>query len=189
MVAAGTLILFGCAGGDTEKSGPSVTTATPVAPNRFSPEALTRSRKRIDSLEARVREAVASPTKAPDVSLTMYMIQAYQYFAADFPDDPRAAESLDRAGQLYGGVLGDHRKAVEYYEKAYEKYPKYKNRPQLLVQEGVAAEAAGDTASAAIAYQRLLGEYPQHPLAAQGRGLLKLMRMSEGQKRKTFGGK
>lgn len=183
-----TAALAACSG-DGEQKKPAArppTDGSAGTVGRSSPAALTRSRHRIDSLEAKIREAVQSPTRAPDVRLTMYMIQAYQYFAADFPKDPRAPESLDRAAQLWSGVLGDHQKAVEYYEKAYQQYPEYKNRPQLLLQEGVASEAAQDTTSAAIAYQRLLAEYPQHPLAAQARGLLKLLRMSEAQRKQTF---
>lgn len=169
---------------------PTTPGATPVVTeSRSSPEALVRARHRIDSLEARIRDAVKSPTKAPDTKLAMYTIQAYQYFAADFPQDPRAPEALDHAAQLWSGVLGDHQKAVEYYEKAYQEYPNYKNRPQLMLQQGVACEAAHDTVSAAITYQRLLTAYPTHPLAEQARGLLKLMRMSDAKKKQTFGGK
>jgi tetratricopeptide (TPR) repeat protein len=147
-----------------------------------------RSRQRIDSLETKIREAVASPEKAPDVRLTMYMIQAYQYFAVDFPNDPRAAESLDRAGQLYEGVLSDHQRAAEYFEKAYQRYPEYPKRPQLLLQLAVACEEGGDTANAALAYKRLLSSYPKSPLAEQARGLLKLLRTPEAERQKMFGG-
>ncbi len=177
--------LAACSGEPDRKAPPMPTAVS--APDRFSPAAFTRSRHRIDSLEALIRAAVQSPTKAPEIRLTMQMIQAYQYFAADFPKDARAPESLDRAAQLWSGVLGDHQKAVEYYEKAYQQYPKYKNLPQLLLQQGVACEAAHDTASAAISYHRLLTAYPRHPLAEQARGLLKLMRMTANERQQMFG--
>lgn len=192
LAAALMMALAACSGGDAEKKAPVAPAPVPAAGGleaRSSPAALARSRHRIDSLEAQIRSAVQSPTKAPDVRLAMYTIQAYQYFAADFPKDPRAPEALDRAAQLWSGVLGDHQKAVEYYEKAYQQYPEYKNRPQLLLQQGVACEAAQDTTSAAIAYQRLLTGYPQHPLAQQADGLLKLLRMSDAERRKKFGGR
>lgn len=186
----------GCSGDDGKNSSPGVpgAAAPDSAPNatapgttdRHSPAALARSRERIDSLESGIKEAVKSPTKAPDIKLAMYTIQAYQYFAADFPTDPRAPEALDRAAQLYSGVLNDHERAVEYYEKAYQKYPQYKNRPQMLLQQAIACEQAQDTAAAAIAYKRLLTTYPDHELAKEARGLLKLLRMSDEQKAKAF---
>jgi tetratricopeptide (TPR) repeat protein len=187
-----SVVLFSCSGDDGKKTelatAPAV--STPIAPGeiRLTPAARAKARLRIDSLEARIREAVKSPTKAPDIKLAMYTIQAYQYFAADFPEDSLAPVSLDRAGQLYGGVLNDFQRAVEYYEKAYQKYPNYKNRPQLLLQQGLACEAAKDTTSAAICYQRLISGYPDKPLAAQARDLLKILRLSDAGRQKMFGG-
>jgi tetratricopeptide (TPR) repeat protein len=178
--------LAACSGPGPEKPAPGTAFDLSKQEAINSPGALKRARFRIDSLETEIRKAVKSPTKAPDIRLAMYTIQAYQYFAADFPQDARAPEGLDRAGQLWSGVLGDHQKAVEYYEKAYKLYPAYKNRPQLLLQMGLACEAGKDTASAANAYQRLMGGYPEHPLASQARGLLKVMRMSEAERQRTF---
>ncbi|MBC7448594.1 MAG: tetratricopeptide repeat protein [Hymenobacteraceae bacterium] len=186
LASLGATALPGCTR-DTDKKPPVEGALVLSGANvRSSPAARVASRHRIDSLEAKIHDAVQSPTKAPDIRLTMYTIQAYQYFAADFPRDPRAPEALDRAGQLWSGVLGDHQKAVERYEKVYQEYPQYKNRPQLLIQQGVASEAAHDTAGAATAYRRILTGYPQHPLAKQARGLLKLLRMSAAERAKMF---
>lgn len=176
-------LLTGCSGDQTKNTEKPM----PAAPSTTSPAAYQRLRHRIDSLEAQIHVMVRQPTQKPDIKLTMYMIQAYQYFANDFPRDPLAPQSLDRAGQLYSGVLGDYERAVEYYEKAYTNYPDYKARPQLLLQEGVAYEAMQDTAGAASAYRRLLLTYPAHPLAEQAKGLLKLLHMSPADQQKMFG--
>ncbi len=191
----GAALLLAACSSDTKKDAP-VSASEKAAETSGSADAATqklptyqRSRQRIDSLETRIKAAVASPQKDPDIQLTMYMIQAYQYFAVDFPNDPRAPESLDRAGQLYNGVLNDHQRAAEYFEKAYQKYPQYPKRPQLLLQLAVACEEGGDTTNAAFAYKRLISGYPKSPLAEQARGLLKLLRMPEAERQKMFGGK
>jgi TolA-binding protein len=192
LVSATAGLLIGCSGDNAKKTEQTQAPAANLSlnkPYRLTPEARAKALHRVDSLEALVRAAIKTPSKAPDIKLAMYMIQAYQYFAADFPEDSLAARSLDRAGQLYAGVLGDNERAVEYYEKAYSKYPNYKNRPQLLLQQGMACEAGGDTAAAATAYQRLITGYPEKPMAAQARGLLKVMRMSAADRAKMFGGK
>lgn len=176
-------LLVGCSGDPATKKAE---TAAPVDTSLTSRAAYKRLRHRIDSLEAKVSEMVRQPAQKPDIRLTMYMIQAYQYFANDFPRDPLAAQSLDRAGQLYGGVLNDHEKAIEYYEKAYTNYPDYKARPQLLIQEGVAYEGLKDTTGASAAYRRLIVGYPQHPLSEQAKGLLKLLRMNPAEQQKMF---
>ncbi len=186
------LLLGACANDKKAETPAAIPTAgtAGTGPDEISltPAARAKARQRIDSLEARIREAVKSPTKAPDIQLAMYTIQAYQYFAADFPQDSLAPLSLDRAGQLYGGVLNDYQKAVEYYEKAYQKYPDYRKRPQLLLQQGLACEAGGDTAAAATAYTRLLTLYPDKAISKQARGLLKVLRMSDAARQKVFGG-
>jgi len=193
LLAVGAVALLPACSNDkpAEKAGPAsgaMSTAKSGAPAEFtSPAAYRRLRHRIDSLEAKVTEAIRSPQKAPDVRLTMYLIQAHQYFAHDFPKDSRAPESLDRAGQLYGGVLGDNERAVEYYEQAYRLYPQYKNRPQVLLQQGVAYEAMQDTAGASLAYRRLILTYPDNPLAEQAKGLLRLVRMSKAERDQFFG--
>jgi tetratricopeptide (TPR) repeat protein len=174
---------------DSKKVAESAVPPPVMVVPRSSPEAYKQARHQIDSLETKIREAVRTPEKAPDIRLTLYMIKAYQYFAADFPQDLDAPVALDRAGQLYAGVLHDYQKAVEYYQKAYEKYPSYKNRPNLLLQKGLASEAGQDTANAAQAYQILMVAYPEHPMAAQARDLLKLLRMSATERQQKFNGK
>src|SRR5687768_10818650 len=90
---------------------------------------------RIDSLQPHIRDSVKAGA-APDVRLSMYTIQAYEYFAHDFPKDSLAPGYLFKAAQNYEGVLNDYPKAIQVYEHAYEKYPEYKRRPMLLFHQG-----------------------------------------------------
>ena len=145
-----------------------------------------RALHRIDSLEARVQDALKSPERQPDIKLAMYLIQAYQYFAHDYPTDPRSPEALDRAGQLYSGVLNDPEHAIALYEQAYQNYPKYKNRPTLLFQEAAAYDALHDTTATVGTYTRFLLAYPGHPLAAEAKGLIKFARMSAAEQKEFF---
>lgn len=173
---------------DKKPDGSAATAPPPPPPTHLLPPAERRVQAlhRIDSLEARIKQAIRTPEKQPDIQLAMHAIKAYHYFALDFPQDPRAPEALDRAGQLYSGVLGDHRKAVEFYEKAYTGYPRYPALPRLLFQEGVAYDAAGDTTNAITAWRRLLVAYPAHALSKEARSLIKLARMSEAERQQMF---
>ncbi len=181
LLLASAVLLAGCSGDEKAKSAAPGTPPPPpvVTDAPTSPAAHRRSVQRMDSLEKLVRAAVkTTPERAPSIQLAMYSIQAYQYFAHDFPQDPRAPDALDRAGQLYAGVLRDPAKAVEYYEKAYQQYPNYPKRAMLLVQQGAAYEMAGDTSGAIAAYRRLVLTYPKSKFAGQARDLIRLAQMT-----------
>ena len=48
-----------------------------------------------------------------------------------YPEDPYAAECLDKVHMLYSG-MGNYKRASQYADLILEKYPKYVNRPMII---------------------------------------------------------
>ena len=147
-----------------------------------------RDRIRIDSLEQLVRQEVKQQ-KDPDIRLAMYAIQAYQYYAADYPQDTVVADYHFKSAQLYEGVLRDYKRAIEIYGQVYEKYPDYRKRPMALFLQGNLYHELQDNANAIRAFSEFKTQYPKHAFADDAEGMINYIRMDPGKRDKLFGGK
>ena len=180
-MALGFVLLAGC------DSKPGKTTTKEAHSVRYE-KARNKEVQRIDSLENLIRQEVKQQ-KDPDVRLAMYAIQAYQYFAADYPKDTLAPNYLFKAGQLYEGVLRNPEQAVKQYEKVYDKYPEFDKRGMSLFLAGNLYHTLNDTTKAIKAFETFRKDYPNHAFADDAAGMINLIRMSEAQQKEMFGGK
>jgi len=143
---------------------------------------------RVDSLENLFAQSLQKSKKL-DIKLAMYTIQAYEYYAADYPEDPESAQYLFKAAYNYQNILGNYRKAVMLYEKVYNDYPEYENRPMMLFHLGNAYSELQDTTNAIGKLKLFIKSYPGHDFADDAEGLIRFMRLSEEELDGFFGKK
>lgn len=80
----------------------------------------------------------------------------------NYPEDPYAAECLDKVHMKYSG-LNIHQRAVEYADTLLLKYPEYVNRAMVLESQGSTYDVfiqPRDTAKVRYYYNLLLKENP-----------------------------
>jgi hypothetical protein len=83
-------------------------------------------------------------------------------FYHNYPEDPYAAECLDKVHMKYSG-MNIHPRAVEYADTLLLKYPKYANRAMVLESQGSTYDVfiqPRDTAKVRYYYELLLKENP-----------------------------
>lgn len=81
----------------------------------------------------------------------------------NYPEDPYAAECLDKVHMKYSG-MGIHVRAVEYADTLLNKYPDYVNRAMVLESQGSTFDIfiqPRDTAKVRYYYELLLKENPK----------------------------
>lgn len=147
-----------------------------------------QAQHRVDSLENLFTQSLEKSKKL-DIKLAMYTIQAYEYYAADYPEDPESAQYLFKAAYNYQNILGNHRKAIRLYEKGYNDYPGYENRPMMLFHLGNAYSELQDTTNAIGKLKLFIKSYPGHDFADDAEGLIRFMRLNEEELDEFFGKK
>lgn len=98
-------------------------------------------------------------------SLATVTIEAYNNFAASFPEDSLSAEYLFKAADLYR-AQHKYEPALEVYSNIQQNYPDYKKVPQTIFLQGFVYENdLQDLDKAKERYSTFLEKYPNHELA------------------------
>jgi outer membrane protein assembly factor BamD (BamD/ComL family) len=121
--------------------------------------------KSLEAIKQLETELKANSNKPVSAELATKMIDAYLFFADNFPQDSLASEYLFKAGDVASGTHQSTR-AVELFTKVYEKYPDSKRGPYALFLKGFVYETQlSDFFKARQAYETFVARYPAHPLA------------------------
>ena len=133
------------------------------------------AKARIDSLENEMRLANEKNPAEPDLTLAMYLAQAYQNYEADFPQDSLSPKYLFKAGQVIENVFDDKQRAGELYFNIYKKYPKSAVAPYALFMTGNLYHTNMDTVRTIEMLNFFLAKYPDHKLKSDAAALIKSM--------------
>jgi len=100
-------------------------------------------------------------------------VSAFDNIAAEFPAEEYAPKALYEIAKIYqAGVvpgidnIASQKKAVEYYQKVFVKYPKFEFAPSALFMSGfIQANNLSNFNEATVTYKKFLEVYPTHELA------------------------
>lgn len=121
------------------------------------------------ALEQNIVDAESNYLKSPETTMNVekakIVLETYEKYAANFPEDEKTPEYLFKAGEIYSSVRNTP-KALEAYERIYKKFPKYQKTPQTLFLMAFAYENdLKDLNRAKELYQEFLSRYPEHELS------------------------
>jgi tetratricopeptide (TPR) repeat protein len=98
-------------------------------------------------------------------SIAVAVIEAYDEFAALFPQDPQTPDFLFKAGEVSLG-LGKPLQSMSYFTKVYDKYPTYERASySLFLQAYVLDNHLHDDVRAGELYTQFMEKFPEHPMA------------------------
>lgn len=132
---------------------------------------------RIDSLEniLLTDSLNLSDTPASEV------IKAYLKYADTYPQDSNAVDYLFKAADVMRGMYR-YQDAVQTLELVVSRYPKSDKAPAALFYAGFILHADTEQNGLAMPYfQRLIDDFPEHPLTNDARNLMPLLNMNEEQ--------
>lgn len=93
------------------------------------------------------------------------IVKLYNQLATDFPDDPKAAEYLFKAGEVSMGINMDF-DALGYFERIERDYPNSNKAPHaLFLQAFIWDNKLNDDGKAEFLYKKFLEKYPKHEMA------------------------
>lgn len=137
----------------------------------------TKDMARIDSLEAVLLDDSLSLS---DLTASE-IVKAYLQFADAYPKDSNAVDYLFKASDVMRGMYR-YQDAVRTLELVVERYPDSDKAPTALFYAGFILHNDTEQNNLAIPYfQKLMDEFPNHPLADDARNLMPLLNMSEEQ--------
>jgi len=132
---------------------------------------------RIDSLENILLTDSLNLSDAP----ASEVIKAYLKYADTYPDDSSAVDYLFKAADVMRGMYR-HQDAIQVLELVVSRYPKSDKAPAALFYAGFILHADTEQNNLAVPYfQRLIDDFPEHPLANDARNLMPLLNMNEEQ--------
>lgn len=132
---------------------------------------------KIDSLEA---ELLDDSLGLSDQTASA-IVKAYLQYADAYPKDSNAVDYLFKASDVMRGMFR-YQDAVRTLELVVERYPTSDKAPTALFYAGFILHNDTDQNNLAIPYfQRLIEEFPEHPLADDARNLMPLLNMNEEQ--------
>ncbi|MDP2187478.1 MAG: tetratricopeptide repeat protein [Sphingobacteriaceae bacterium] len=132
---------------------------------------------RIDSLENILLTDSLNISDEPASEI----IKAYLKFADTYPKDSSAADFLFKAADVMRGMYR-YQDAVQVLELVVTRYPKSDKAPAALFYAGFILHADTEQNMLAIPFfQRLIDEFPEHPLSNDARNLMPLLNMNEEQ--------
>jgi TolA-binding protein len=125
-----------------------------------SKESLKASIKVMDDSLATMYKAIMNNNsqQIPSLAITE-TINRYLAFYRAYPDDKYSPECLDKVQQLYLQKKV-YEKSLEFTDTLLIKYPKYKNRANLLLNAGSTCELTNDKTKIKKYYSQLLKEFP-----------------------------
>lgn len=93
------------------------------------------------------------------------IVKLYNQLATDYPDDPKAAEYLFKAGEISMSINMDF-DAIGYFQRLERDYPKYDKAPHaLFFQAFIWDNKLNDDGKAEFLYKQFLEKYPTHEMA------------------------
>lgn len=116
-----------------------------------------------DSLTGLQKDLSNSDTKQIPNLTQFELINRLLAYYHNYPEDPYAAECLDKVHMKYSGMNIPLR-AVQYADTLLEKYPDYPNRAMVLESQGSTYDISlkpRDTAKVRYYYEMLLKENPE----------------------------
>ena len=130
----------------------------------------------IDSLEG-VRKSFFDKNQLPPKKLLLESVQAYEFYAADYPEDDKAAGYLFESAKRYEIDLADNKNAIRLYKEVYDKYPNYENHAMALFHIGNAYHSNKDTENAVKTFKEFMEKYPTHDFADDAEGMINIIEM------------
>lgn len=121
-------------------------------------------KRKIDSLEKTFKVHSDRGSKDSIIDDVLYLTEAYANYAYLSPEDTMSPIYMMRRGQLFTGMLGNHKKAGEIFNQVWSKYPNFRGRPIALLMAANAWYTAGDTLEAKNVTKTFLAQYPEHEL-------------------------
>ncbi|MDA3865128.1 MAG: tetratricopeptide repeat protein [Salinivirgaceae bacterium] len=96
------------------------------------------------------------------------LLDCYEEFVNQFPDDTTSAGYLMKAGQqaMSHNMMG---KAIKYFSKVEQNYKQTSHYPMAIFMKAFVYDMVGDTKKARNYYERFISEYPNHKLANDAR--------------------
>lgn len=116
-------------------------------------------------------QALAQVNIAADEQQAYDMIDLYQQFATDFPEDSLAPVYLQKSADIYIN-LGDNDQALAILDTIIAQYPGYDDLAGCLFLKGQAYENNEQYDQAREAYSQFVNDYPDHVLAPDTRKML-----------------
>jgi outer membrane protein assembly factor BamD (BamD/ComL family) len=114
----------------------------------------------IDTMEAKLH---AKPEM--DLSTASATVALYADYANNFPDDPKTADYLFKAGEI-SSSMRQGKQAIGFFNTVYTKYPKYEKAPYSLFLQGFIYESQlNDTTKAKEIYKQVIEKYPNERIA------------------------
>lgn len=132
---------------------------------------------RIDSLEAVL---VNDSLRLSDEAASE-VIKAYLKYADTWPKDSSAVDYLFKAADVMRGMYR-YQDAVQTLELVVSRYPDSDKAPAALFYAGFILHADTEQNNLALPFfQRLIDDFPDHPLTKDARNILPMLNMSEEQ--------
>ncbi|MFN3529405.1 MAG: tetratricopeptide repeat protein [Bacteroidia bacterium] len=132
---------------------------------------------RIDSLESML---LNDSLEVSDATASA-VIKAYLKFADTWPTDSSSVDYLFKAADVMRGMYRIQ-DAVQTLDLVVKRYPESEKAPSALFYAGFILHTDADQNNMAIEYfERLIEEFPNHPLSDDARNLMPLLYMSEEQ--------
>lgn len=133
---------------------------------------------KIDSLE-NARTELFKSSSIPPKEQVLKSIHAFEFFAADYPDDEKAPEYLFEAAKRYEIDLQDFKNAIRLYKRVYEDYEDFEEHTMSLFHIGNAYHSMNDTTNAIATFKSFIKKYPNHDFADDAQGMIDFSRMGE----------
>lgn len=133
---------------------------------------------RIDSIEALIKKQIKM-TQNPDVQVAFDAYNLYDKFTIAYISDSLAPVYLFKMAQLQGGIFENPEKSSELYQRIWENYPKYKQRPISLFFAANAMHDSGDTTAAIELFNKFIRYHRFHLFVDDAEGMVKMLSMNK----------
>jgi hypothetical protein len=150
--SAVSFLLFACGGNSTEQSETDKPTKEALV------QKITEMEDSLRNLQANIDQV----KQVPNLTRIEYINRLLELYHL-YPEDPKAAECLDKVHMVYSG-MNVHIRAVQYADTLLEKYPEYVNRAMVLESVGSSYDIfmqPRDSAKVRLYYEKLLKENPK----------------------------
>ncbi len=151
--------------------------------NTGTPEGASENSKIIQREKIRQQEQqlIHSQTMTANPKKAAKLVTDYVNFANRYSSDSLAPEYLFKAAELDANVLGAGQ-TQQIYDRIIARYPDYKRLPEVYFLKGFVYEQKMHNKNMARqSYQKLIKEYPWHPLSKDAKTLIQNQSLSEEQ--------
>jgi tetratricopeptide (TPR) repeat protein len=142
---------------------------------------------RIDSLSKLCQIDFDRNPGALNLELHQDLVKNLEEYGYTFIDT-LAPKYLVKAARMHEEIFKDKQRAVKLYGEIYNLFPDFPDRPMMVFYQGNAYHDLNDTTKAINIFQFFIKNYPDHPFADDAEGMINLIRMTEEERNKLFGG-